>query len=78
MRRREGKQNGKKPERETNHESLWTENKLRVTEGREERGSGSWVMGIKEGMCGDGHRVLYATNELLNTRSKANDVLHVS
>ena len=32
---REGKLNGKKSERETNHEGLWTlETKLRVTEGR--------------------------------------------
>ena len=36
---REGKLNGKKSERETNHERLWTPgNELRVTE----RGVGGW------------------------------------
>ena len=40
---REGKLNGKKSERETNHERLWTlGNKLRVTEGR---GLGDGVIG---------------------------------
>ena len=39
---REGKLNGKKSERETNHERLWTPgNKLRVAEGRGVRGWGN-------------------------------------
>ena len=75
---REGKLNGKKSERETNHERLWTlGNKLRVTEGSRVGVLGNWVMGIKEGTCGDEHWVLYATNESLNTASKTNDVLYV-
>ena len=38
---REGKLNGKKSERETNHERLWTlGNKLRASEGR------GWGIGI--------------------------------
>ena len=48
---REGKLNGKKSERETNHERLWTPGtKLRVTEGSR---VGNWVMSIKEGTYGD-------------------------
>ena len=48
---REGKLNGKKPERETNHERLSTVgNKLRVTGGDLGGGWGNWVMGIKEGI----------------------------
>ena len=46
---REEKLNGKKSERETNHEDLTPGTKLRITEGR----CGAWgncVMGIKEGM----------------------------
>ena len=35
---------------------------------------GNRVMGIKEDMCCDEHRVLYITNESLNTTSKTNDV----
>ena len=74
---REGKLNGKKSEKETNHDRLQTpENKLRVTEGRGVGGWSNWVMGIKEGTCGDEHWVLYATNESLNTTSKTNDVLY--
>ena len=47
---REGKLNGKKSEREKNHERLWTlETKLRVIEGRPWGGWGNRVMGIKEG-----------------------------
>jgi len=34
-------------------------------------------MGIKEGMWGDEHWVLYTTNESLDTTSKTNDVLYV-
>lgn len=41
-------------------------------------GWGNQVMGIKEGMCGDGHWMLYATNESLNTTSKTNDAFYVS
>ena len=74
---REGKLNGKKSERETNHERLWTlGTKLRVSEGRGVGGVGNHVMGIKEGTCGDEHWVLYATNESLNSASKTNDVLY--
>lgn len=32
-------------------------------------------MNIKEGTCGDGYWVSYVSNELLNSMSKANDVL---
>ena len=47
LRTREGKLNGKKSEREINHEKLWIPgNKLRVTEGR----WGNWVTGTKEGI----------------------------
>lgn len=75
---REEKLNGKKSERETNHEGLWTlGNKLKVSEGRGLGGWGSWMMGIKEGMCCDEHWVLYATDESSNTTSKTNDVLYV-
>ena len=70
--------NGKISERETKHERLWAlRNKLRVTEERGVGGGGNRVMGIKEGTCCDEHWVLYATNELLNTTSKANDVLYI-
>ena len=48
---REGKTNGKKLEREKNHEKLWTlGNKLRVAEGEVGGVWGNWVKGIKEGM----------------------------
>ena len=68
--------NGKKSERETNHEGLWTlGNKLRVTQGSWVGNLGSWVMGIKEDTCSDEHWGLYATNESLNTTSKTNDAL---
>ena len=51
---REGKLNGKKSERETNHERLWTPgNKLRVTEGRGVSRWDNWVMSIKKGTCGE-------------------------
>ena len=47
---REGKLNGKKSERKTNHERFWTPGKkLRVAEGRGVERRGNWVMGIKEG-----------------------------
>ena len=63
-------------ERERNHERLRTlGNKLRISEGRGLGGWGSWVMGIKEGMCCDEHWVLYAANESLNTTSKTNDTV---
>ena len=72
---REGNLKGEKSERETNHERLWTlGSKLRVR-GREGGGWGNFMMGIKEGTCCDENRVLYATNESLNTTSKTNDVL---
>ena len=59
------------------HERLWTPgNELRVSEGRGLEGQGKRGMGIKEGMCGDEHWVLYTTNESLNTTSKTNDVLY--
>ena len=77
QRGRDGKLNGKKSERETDHERLWTpENK----QGYRREGVGGWgnrVMGIKEGTCCDEHWVLYATNELLNTTTKTYDVLYV-
>ena len=67
-----------KSERETNHEGHWTlGNKLRVTEGKGVEEWDNWVMGIKEGMCGDEQWVLYATSESLNTTSKKNEVLYV-
>ena len=76
-RRREGKLNGKKSERETSHERIWTlGNKLRVTEGMGVGGWGDQVMGIKEGICWEDHWVLYATNRSLNPTSKTNDVLY--
>ena len=46
-RRREGKLNGKKAERETNHKRLWNLGN-RVTEGSGLGGWGNWVIGIKE------------------------------
>ena len=68
---KEGKLNGKKSERETHHERLWTlGNKLRVTEGRGVWEWGNWVMGIKEGSRGDEHWLLYTTNESLNSHTK--------
>ena len=73
---REGKLNGKKSERETNHERLWTMgNKLRVTKGSR---VGGWVPGdgYKEGTCWDEHWVLQATNESSNTTTKTYDVPH--
>ena len=61
---REGKLNGKKSERETNHERLCTlGNKLRDSEGT---GVGEWdrpVTSSKEGMYCLVHWVLYASNE---------------
>ena len=50
---------------------------MRVAEGRGVGGWSNQMMGIKGGTCGDEHRVLYATNESLNTTSKINDVLYV-
>ena len=74
---REGKLNGKKSERETNHKRLLIiRNKLRVA-GEEWLGWGNWVMGIKEGVWCYEHWVLYATDELLNSTSETNDVLYV-
>ena len=75
---RDGKLNGKKSERETKHERLWTPgNKLRVTEGRRAGGWGNRVMGIKEGTYCDEYSVLYTTNESLKTTLKTSDVLYV-
>ena len=74
---REGKLNGKKSERETNHERLWTPGtKLKVTEGRWVGGWGRQVMSTEEGTCGDEPWVLYTTKESLNTTSKTNAVLY--
>ena len=74
---REGKLNGKKAERETNHKRLWNlGNKLRVTEGSGLGGWGNRVIGIKEGTYCDEQWVLYATNESWNTTSRTNDVLY--
>ena len=76
---REGKLNGKKSERETNHQRLWTPRiKLRATDGRVVEGWGSWVTGINEGTCCDEHWVLQANNESLNTTLKSTDILYVS
>ena len=44
---REGKLNGKKSERKTNHERLWTLGN-RVAKGRVLGGWDNWVMDIKE------------------------------
>ena len=66
---REGKLKGEKSEMETNHERLWA---LGNKQGFRRKRGGEWayqVMGIKEGMCWDEHRLLYATNESLNTTS---------
>ena len=76
-REREGKLNGKKSERETKDEGLWTlRNKLKVSERRGLGRWGKWVMGIKEDMCFDEHWVLYATNESLKATSKSNDIVY--
>ena len=58
LRGREKKWNGKKSERETNHERLLiTGNKGRVA-GEEVGGWGNWVTGVKEGTWCDEHWVL--------------------
>ena len=61
---------------ETNHERLLTlRNKLRVAGGEVGVGGwGNWVMSIKEGTQCDEHWMLYATDEILNSTSKTNDV----
>ena len=63
----EGKWNGMKSERETNHERLSTPGN--------KQGS-NWVLGIKAGTCWDEHWVLYATNKSLTTTTKTYDVLY--
>lgn len=74
---RAGKLNGKKSEREINHEKLWTlGNNLKVAEVRWVGGWGNWMMGIEDPCC-DRRGVLHATNESLNTTSKTRDVLYV-
>ena len=47
---RDGKLNGKKSQRETNHETLTIGNKLRVAGGELFGEMGNQVMGIKDGM----------------------------
>ena len=72
-RRSEGKLNGKKSEREKNHDRLLTlGNELRVVEG--EVGGGG--RGIKEGTYCMEHWVLYSNNESWNPTSKPNGVLY--
>ena len=44
--------------------------------GEEGGGRGNRVMGIEEDMCSYEHWVLFLTNDLLNTASRTNYVLH--
>ena len=76
--RNETDQHGGKRERQTIKETL---NGRKQTEGCW-RGGGQrewvkWVMGIKEGTCGE-HWVLYVSDESLNSTCKTNITLYVN
>jgi len=66
---------GRKKGGEANNKRLlMIENKLRVDGG----GWARWVMGFKEGTCCDEHRVLYVSDESLNSTPETNITLYVN
>ena len=69
---------GRETERETNHKiPLTIENKLSIARGEVGGGWTKWVMGIKDGICGE-HWVLYVSDQALNSTPETNSTLYVN